>query len=1332
MSSRPGKRTRSQSRAAMRHVRRSRTPSHETAEAEHWRTTRRGAWAARGFHYQEDVGVLFAARLLAGTSPSPVLVPEGFDDYSFEGGESEQVQVKSRQDSRGAFSVGAVAEFVVDAARKAAGLRTDGLPGRPVVVIERAMPDDIPWATGTRLGDAPIDHPLRAAVYLKARASGVAPDLCDEASVVIVPWLEARQQASGLVCDWYGITPQAADVVLRAFRNEVTQCINVNAHASAQERASLDRTSLTRIADEARSLMKVTGLEEAVTTGVCEAIDVHTPLVDTRFYEGVNAQPGHIAAGLAVPRPELQSQVARALDEGSTVLISGPSGIGKSVLLWLSVSDLSHVLWFRIHKLREQDVPAIVRLIRAYNPSLDSPIGLAVDGVGLGAIQAWDALHEEIVALPGARLIGTARFEDLPQIRSLAQCTVVEPDLDEELAERIFAELSATNATTQTHWRPAFSSAGGLTLEYTHLLTRGRRLSETIEDQVRARRADASRDLELKVIALVSVGHQWGTELDVRSVAKCLGVSDGEIARALSRLIEEHILCQDGSILTGVHQLRSAALARAVHAVPPPILSETIRTVLGIVEDDHLGRILAGALHHHPDLEAIVLQQAQCELERRGSVTAWSSMMQALRVLDFQQLASGWPNRLSTIGIPPAGWSLAVQAAITISHVMGNREEKISAAIDAIRSDLAGPSPLRDEFIAGCSAETIARIITTKASNATEAIRALAVLQGTTPLSIESWISKLVDDSPLAHVLMKSATHQLGEVLETARSVSATLSLILFGAAGGKESVFERFHSEHPGLITVDVAHLGSENVALAELAQPSSDSDQEIGAYTGAFVSDLLRCFPMCDVTDVRFIGPGQIPIDVAPGAPLVKRWRREHVYPLTQVAWNRVRVDTFARIGQVPNPSHHAGETLAIVEDLAEYLDAVVHSWCIGKASKAQVRSMEERRHALIRRARLLRAPITLPANDSSRSVDDAAMHPINDPIHALTEGVVATMTTQLFKNDPDWVALAEYVSDQIRPALRKVRLEPWELVGATEPAALAAMESILFDLHCVLMELGAGALSRRSIAAITQNAKLGGLARVACAVNDERNSAIRTWIESIETRAHTAGHRVTVLSREHDTSQPERVPIQIAVSIQVDEFDKWFEAVQELPAIVNGHPVARETSAPILLVPMFGGRPLRRLALQLRQNLRPGHSLFDSWADRFPRAWPTPIADALSSAYDAAVEISEVAGLVARRPSHPTDESRLDRARGDLNKTLDLLHAQGLAHDDFAPVAEELERIAAVVELELLSPGTEAPTFSAEFAAGRAGEHNETFDCYTKTALVALAAELLVAIE
>jgi hypothetical protein len=145
-----------------------------------------------------------------------------------------------------------------------------------------------------------------------------------------------------------------------------------------------------------------------------------------RHRERAAVQPGHVAAGLTVPRPEMVDAVLAGLDRTRACLVAGPSGAGKSAVAWMAAYVARHVLWYRVRRLDEQDVDLLLRLADAAGASPATPVGFVVDGVGVGALAAWDALQREAASRPGVLLLGSVRTEDLFPLATLADCAVVQ------------------------------------------------------------------------------------------------------------------------------------------------------------------------------------------------------------------------------------------------------------------------------------------------------------------------------------------------------------------------------------------------------------------------------------------------------------------------------------------------------------------------------------------------------------------------------------------------------------------------------------------------------------------------------------------------------------------------------------------------------------------------------------------------------------------------------------------------------------------------------------------------------------------------------------------
>jgi hypothetical protein len=568
-----------------------------------WAASRSGATAARGFHFQDVVGAWIALEIAHGAIDG-VLVPEGLDDMQIEGADETAVQVKSRVLRRGPFRPAEAAVHIVDAWLADSG-RTSP---RAWVVLENGVKS----TEQLRSTDPPLsdclhpDSPLQRAISTAAADRLTAEQVKDyltRTSVLALTWSDVDRLTDELLSEILTSTPAAGrTLIARGLRAEIAAGTDNNATPDPSQRFRLDRSSILQHIHHAAEQIDVANLGEALRTGVCASFDRSVGVNSgDRFYEGESTQPGHVADGLVVIRPDLVSEVLAGLDEGAAVILTGPSGVGKSAVLWTIPDALPGIAWFRVQRLiGPEDANLLLRLARAHGASAAHPVGFLVDGAGSRSLSGWEHLRAAEVAQPGVILVATARKEDLVVLGGLADTRTVDVTLDETGAEVIFAGLQRRQATTAAHWRQAFEESEGLTLEYTYLLTQGRRLADVVADQVQ-RRVVEDRGDELDLLALVAVADHWSTSLGLDRV-QSIGTSDHRLRRAINSLAEEHLLVEANGALTGLHPVRSAAIATSIHGTPPPSLASTTATLLRLIDDDQIPRFVVGALRDEPSL----------------------------------------------------------------------------------------------------------------------------------------------------------------------------------------------------------------------------------------------------------------------------------------------------------------------------------------------------------------------------------------------------------------------------------------------------------------------------------------------------------------------------------------------------------------------------------------------------------------------------------------------------------------------------------------------------------------------------------------------------------
>jgi hypothetical protein len=1272
----------------------------------HWARTRSGASAGRGFRYQDLVGAWVALRVLTGSVEADRVVAEGQEDLSCEGNAPQQIQVKSRQERVGDFRASEVAAFVLAVWKNRLERLPADAPEISIVVLERPVDGVEPADWTQRLATDPTCSALVTTTRQRAQQDGLAAEVVESlltrTAVVVVPQHRIYSESTDMVVARTGLPRGATLPVIQALRAAIGQQADRNAEVSWVDRAGLSRTDVERTVLDAAALVDRDSLEAALTNGSCEPVDFETSLPDPDFYSGMGTQPGHVAAGLVTPRPGPTDEVVTGLGSGKAVLVAGPSGIGKSAVLWMAAYVARHVVWYRVHRLREDDVEPLIRLAIAAGAGRYGPVGFAVDGVGTGSLTAWDALQRRAAGVAGVLLLGSVREEDTLTLETFGQCVVVRPRLDEELAARIHAALLDSGLSTPPHWREAYESSNGLTLEFTHLLTRGRRLREVVGDQVRARVRE-KRTVELSVIAPVSVAHRWGASLAVSRLQALAGVAAGEFKMALTRLTDEHLLTVEDGLVRGLHPLRSAALCDAVHQVPPPSLAGTVRDVAAHVEAQKLQTFVARAIAEQPQLTPSVMHAVQDRLagvEPDAAVTA--AALAGLRLADFTATARRWVTFLERHAVPLPLRPLTLDLGMIDSELIDAFDPRLVAAAQEIRLDRASStSPLRDQLLAFLGNARISELVHAAADLPT--VTALLA-----PLADSEFVLQAAPaDAPVRAALHAASLADVGELISTAGSISPQSAQALLAMAGGQEQVLRRLVQEHPWLIDVEVVTDGVGTVLRGRVLHVSDRHNP----HPERSIKDLavlgLRCLPSVDSADLTTVLAQDVPYGFNGHETAVSRLQRPYAGSASTVSWNRER-SRFARsLVSTMSTTEKVHTSLGVLHGTADFLADFAEAWVTNRAVGQRLDTINRKRTALLEEIDAL-AP-EAQGQPLGGEIEPGAVLD-HDPVHGLAQAIVRDLPARI--GDPQQArSLAAFIGSTIPKQLREAEHEAWALIGLeSPPPVLARLAALAEQLAAVLAERAFGDTPMAQIVKVTRAMPRGrGLQRAADIAVARAQRRYEEVSAALRAQAAAHGLRVEVVSRAHPDPQgviwpPRRTAVVVEVDIaELDRVNTTLVAL--LPQL--GLP-----DSSLLVIPVRTGVSLPRYAVRLfaSGSVYPASDELGDWLDVVPPTQPMPCSDAAADAVEALRELSSLAWLDSQRAQDATVQQAADDAMArfhDANAQL-----QDLPEDDLTvALLEELTLLAQRVQDEVDNSATDA-TFAEAFARGIGGDGNDAF--------------------
>jgi hypothetical protein len=557
-----------------------------------WESLRQGARNVAGVTYQIAVtaDLLVAGRVGSPDFPSVArVVPEGYEDVDCVLRDDRGLLVQTKERGPGANAVGP-ADLAAALVHAAEALTAEGnqlsSDKRFVFVTDGRLSAGVPETGWTRtvaqaLKENGDDGERRLQALIDSVAQrlpavgqpeSLAEPLMAITSVVRRPW-HIRLDTEQVMRDRLGLHPSVANL---AYARLVVDLSHVAAEQRSRPRTSADfRTTgdfdaLIRRVQEA---VDIDALDQAVRQGVAEPVDytLRSPISEDDFLAGVDVTPAHIAAGLDVVRAEELSAILNGLDASGQVVIAGPSGSGKSALMWRATNE---------------DVTLLVRHARVQEPSAESPLLVCVDDLGRDSFTQWPAARDQLLGIPGVYVLATVRREDFTA-QLAGSATVVDPKLTHQSAEVVYEQLKTAGVPLLVEPEEAIARAEGLLMEFIALATTGERLETVLAIQVE-RLGEPIRRLQRRCLRLVAAAHTLGSALSADELAMLLtrdgSVAVDDVSDALNVLADEHLLRPqaDGS-WRGLHDLRTEVLLRLLHVTPPPTLAATFAEVLPLL-----------------------------------------------------------------------------------------------------------------------------------------------------------------------------------------------------------------------------------------------------------------------------------------------------------------------------------------------------------------------------------------------------------------------------------------------------------------------------------------------------------------------------------------------------------------------------------------------------------------------------------------------------------------------------------------------------------------------------------------------------------------------------
>ncbi len=1237
----------------------------KTSSIEAWKKSRSGAWAGRGFHFQHLFSTLVIVQQWAGLAPSGNLVPEGLEDCVVEMPDGEYwLQIKSRKE--GEFSETEVKKVLEEVRSKANSVRKAVQP-EALVVLEQPCSKIDTISINDLFGKS--QHKVLVCHSPQDKIIKVLADQLNVAEII----------AEGILSDLYHLVASASEE---------------NVSLDFENRRRISTTEIEHRIFERLEANDPSAIDHALYSGLLAPVDFTKAKVEPTFYQGVKVSPGHITSGLVLNRERDKQSIISSLQKRRNVLVSGPSGAGKSALLWLTTKSLiGDLRWFQISSSAiASDADSITRFLRARRPSEKSPIGLVLDDIGSTNAALCDVLVRELRNLPSIYFLGTVRKEDLPLISNQSDIEIVEISLSETLAENIWLKLKESSQTEWQHWREPFEKSEGLMLEYVHILTQGKHLASVIKDQILVRQQESRHD-ELAILRVAAMLSSEGGDIQVSKLVNLLDMKPEDANRALSRLIEEHLIRESHpGVLGGLHILRSNALVDACHDQLIYLTEESLWRGLPAVTNETLPRVIQSVLSSVPTgEEQDTLTKLSNVLLGSPDVEVWVAILTGLGLATLERSVISFMSILEQHGVQRAQWNLASMFSdpkIYMPELDAFPEwQKIRESILAFRA-------LPKHDLRQMCLEKIpdGRSIPACQSfhELNKLFSCLSPICGGEPIDID--ISTNISDDGETDI------HDVSDVLASAYLICPDMASKLVESMGGEETLFRLFAAQTPWVTLPEINPNGEHGRTVrSDIFTISDNVHEDLHQSVSDICETLIAISPESDAAASDAITPSGQQVTVGDYQFYSKNMPRENIPVKARVSWNV----SFRQILLARSASH----SLTIyTEKMAEQIKKTEkifrtfsEKWIKGKRIP-NIDALNNEINNIIKCVNDITyaAPET-PSHDMTQPASNAGK---DDSLGALLTGILGNLMGRMHQisgeDHPE--ASASFSGDLARQASQHAQSHIWRTNLNPPRKELLALAERLTRVSRILRELGHDN-SDASIQRIIKFTKNSGPSKAVvdaarrCSLLAQKR--LNKKIKSLEINLQEKGWNCKCWIRPiEEADSPYWPSIEIAISVNINDFEQEGEyrdvAISVAERQLNG-------KWPYRVVPVINGFVIAELAMMKTANITlPDQEFKENWQEHLPLPFiSSRILEKFDQALTACIQASAIITCCNLGSLHLDEDRALSDAIGIVTQNQEFISkaAEKSGNDEIVWVSDYLREFwnNVVEEFEAAQAGT-----------------------------------------
>ncbi|MCB8982153.1 MAG: ATP-binding protein [Ardenticatenaceae bacterium] len=409
---------------------------------------------------------------------------------------------------------------------------------------------------------------------------------------------------------------------------------------------ALSRTELERVLHEVVATVDVDALARPLHQGNLELITfsaagIQSAQPDPNYYLGVSANMSHILTDQDIYRPELMDELVAKLVQRKFCILRSPSGTGKTTLMYRFAYENRQA--FSIYRLRHLDedseavATACERYIKSLLPSASMPVLLLIDDISRPEKRGWQKLVQPILELDNIYIIATTREDEWHDFLAAGiNVEYVYPTLSADTARRTHKKLQDMRQLHSDYpdWQEAYEASKtdevALFMEYTHILTQGRRIEEVLRQQID--HAAQLSPIRIDLLRVICTAHAFGGHVPADLLTDLVDTKGENLRDHLQYLVDEHMIIPDQENYIGLHELRSRFLLDLSHQYPPPTLTATFKNLIAHLPLSELAPIIEGVCRNFPEKARVIMDVLASRLNQEESLVEIAEIIRRLYI----------------------------------------------------------------------------------------------------------------------------------------------------------------------------------------------------------------------------------------------------------------------------------------------------------------------------------------------------------------------------------------------------------------------------------------------------------------------------------------------------------------------------------------------------------------------------------------------------------------------------------------------------------------------------------------------------------------------------